>query len=208
MIVLPPVHSVLQNQVSTSSLVRLYTKKPLANSVTHTIVIPEVPFYSQFKDISSLVWQKVGCGAASLAMIIEYYRPDTVSVDTLLKQGVTSGAYTTSAGWSHQGLISLSKKYGLRGNAYDLSTKNQTAAFSQLKDYVHDGPVIASVHYKFDPKSTIPHLVVINGIKDGIIYYNDPAAKTGEGKIPEADFIKSWKKRFIVVRPVTPDSAV
>jgi len=77
-------------------------------------------------------------------------------------------------------------------------------ALAQLETYVKGGPVIASIHYKFDPKSTIPHLVVIDGIASSTVYYNDPAAKTGEKTISTADFLKGWKKRFIVIRPAKP----
>ncbi|MEI6528471.1 MAG: C39 family peptidase [bacterium] len=164
--------------------------------------IPDVPFYSQFTDIKSPKWQKVGCGVASLAMVIDYYDLNTVSVNTLLNQGVALGAYLKSSGWTYKGLISLGNKYGLDGDSYDLAAKSDKVAFEQFKKYLKDGPVIASVHYKFDPKSTIPHLVVINGIDKDNIYYNDPANKAGGKVISIADFLKAWKKRFIVIRPV------
>jgi ABC-type bacteriocin/lantibiotic exporter with double-glycine peptidase domain len=167
----------------------------------HTTV-PVVPFYSQFQDIHTTSWQKVGCGVASLAMIIDYYTSTSTSVDTLLKEGLTHGAYDKNAGWIHSGLISLSKKYGLNGSTYDVSSLSKDAALTQLKTYLDDGPVIVSVHYKFNPKSPIPHLVVLDGIEDGVIYYNDPATKVGQKKISIADFQKGWKKRFIVIRPV------
>lgn len=172
------------------------------------IPVPQVPFYSQFQDIQSPAWQKVGCGIASLAMVVEYYKPDTISVNELLHQGIASGAYNQNAGWIHQGLISLSKKYGLVGSTHDLSKLNNKDAFSQFKKILIDGPVIASVHYKFDPKSTIPHLVVIDVIDNDIIYYNDPALKIGEQKISIADFMKGWKKRFIVIRPSTENKNI
>lgn len=162
---------------------------------------PVVPFYSQFKDITAPAWQKVGCGVTSLAMVIDYYEP-AVPVNTLLKQGIAAGAYLKKAGWTYAGLISLSQKYGLDGDSYDLGKLSSAAAFAQFKTYLEDGPVIASVHYKFDPKSTIPHLVVINRLSDGMLYYNDPAAQSGDREISVADFMKAWKKRFIVVRPV------
>ena len=173
-----------------------------------TSSIPAVPFYSQFKDINAAAWQKIGCGVTSLAMVIDYYKPDAVSVNALLKQGIAAGAYLQSAGWTYKGLIQLSQKYGLDGNSYDLSALGGQAAFTQLQTYLKDGPVIASVHYKFDPKSTIPHLVVIDGVDKGTVYYNDPAAKTGEKQISTADFLKGWKKRFIVVRPVKENNEV
>jgi len=164
--------------------------------------IPDVTFYSQFKDIQAPDWKKIGCGVTSLAMIIDYYKPDTVSVNTLLKQGIKNGAYLKNAGWTYNGLISLGNKYGLDGESYDLASQSDASAFKKLGLYLKDGPIIASVHYKFDPKSTIPHLVVITGIEKGLIYYNDPAAKIGGKTISSSDFLKAWKKRFIVIRPV------
>lgn len=172
-----------------------------------TSTVPIVPFYSQFKDISSARWQKVGCGITSLAMIIAYYEP-AVPVDALLKEGIARGAYLHSAGWTYQGLIGVASKHGLVGGAYDLGSSGSAAAFEQLQAQLKDGPVIASVHYKFDPKSTIPHLVVIDAIADGLVYYNDPAAKTGEKTVASSAFLKAWKKRFIVLRPAKVNAAV
>ncbi len=164
--------------------------------------VPSVPFYSQFKDISSPSWQKVGCGITSLAMIIDYYQDAaSPSVNQLLKEGIAAGAYLQNAGWTYKGLIGVSKKYGFKGSSYDLGKQERSAAFAQFKKQLQEGPVIASVHYKFDPKSTIPHLVVITAIDGDTVYYNDPAAKVGEQKISVEKFLKAWKKRFIVVRP-------
>lgn len=162
-----------------------------------------VPFYSQFTDISSAKWQKVGCGITSLAMVIDYYKP-AIPVNTLLAEGLALGAYS-NAGWTYSGLITTSKKYGMQGTAYDLGSSDMNKAFSQFSTTLKAGPVIASVHYKFDPKSTIPHLVVINSIKDGVVYYNDPAAKSGGLTISVADFQMAWKKRYIVIRPSPSD---
>ena len=174
---------------------------PIAPSaLIATTSIPDVPFYSQFKDITSPTWQKVGCGVTSLAMVIDYYKP-AVSVNTLLKQGIAEGAYLKSAGWTYKGLIGLAEDYGLSGSSYDLGASSNDVAFAKFKDHLQDGPVIVSVHYKFDPKSTIPHLVVIDGIEGDTLYYNDPAAKAGEKQISVEDFLKGWKKRFIVIRP-------
>lgn len=163
--------------------------------------IPSVPFYSQFKDITPPAWQKVGCGITSLAMVVDYFSTSTISVNRMLSQGISAGAYLKNAGWTYAGLIAVAKKYGMSGSSYVLSTLSQKAAFAQLKNSLKDGPVIASVHYKLDPKNPIPHLVVVSGIDGDTVYYNDPAAKTGERKISTADFLAAWKKRYIVIRP-------
>lgn len=176
----------------------------LANTHTETrsVAIPDVPFYSQFTDITSPRWQKVGCGITSLAMLIEYYGAD-VTVDSLLKQGIAAGAYLESAGWTYNGLVSVAKKYGMNGSWYDYGKSSNATALAKIKNDLDTGPVIASVHYKFDPASTIPHLVVITAIDGETVHYNDPAAQSGDGTISLSKFTKAWKKRYIIVRPAT-----
>ena len=41
----------------------------------------------------------------------------------------------------------------------------------------------------------------ITGIADGRVFYNDPAGKTSGQSLTTEDFLKAWKKRFIVLRP-------
>lgn len=159
-----------------------------------------VPFYSQFTDITAPEWKKIGCGIASLAMLIEFYEPGSITVDGLLNEGISAGAYLNDAGWIHSGLINLSKKYGLTGASYDMAGLSMDKAFMKLESVLVDGPVMVSVHYTFDPKNPIPHLVIINGVADGKVYYNDPAEKAGGGSISITKFQSSWKKRYIEIR--------
>lgn len=170
---------------------------PKADFLPVEVIIPEVPFYSQFRDISAPEWKKIGCGIADAAMIINYYNPGIVSVDALLKDGISSGAYISGAGWSHKGLASLFNKHGLKGQTYDLSGWDMESAFIKFSEKLKTGPAIASVYYTFDPQSPIPHLVVITGVKDDKVYYNDPADDSGGKTISISDFKKAWKKRFI-----------
>ncbi|MFA5996902.1 MAG: C39 family peptidase [Candidatus Paceibacterota bacterium] len=173
-----------------------------------TSSVPVVPFYSQFDDITSKKWKPAGCGITSLAMLIEYYKPKTVDVDTLLGEGLDAGAFSSKAGgWTYDGLIEVSQKYGLDGQAFDFGKESRKIALAWLSVSLMDGPVMASVHYKFDPKSKIPHLVVINGIDGDNVYYNDPASKEGGNlSLPLKDFLASWKQRFIVIRPTTTEA--
>jgi hypothetical protein len=163
--------------------------------------VRSVPFYSQFNDISDPNWKKVGCGIASVAMLIDYYAP-AVSVDALLNRGIATGAYLSQAGWTHAGLINLTKQYGLDGVSHDMAGWTMDEAFSRLEQVVAEGPVMVSVYYTFVPGHPIPHLVVINDIKDDTIYYNDPAEPSGGGSILITDFKPAWKKRYIEIRPV------
>ena len=179
---------------------------PIQAPIVHEMQIdasttPEVPFFSQFDDIDSALWKKRSCGVVSLGMIIEYFSGKTLDLNSLLQKGIDEGAFIANVGWSHRGLADLSTDFGLHGTAYDLSDKKNTEAFTRFKAILEDGPVIVSAHYKFDPKSTIPHLLVINKIIDDTVYYNDPAATEAYKKISVSDFMNGWKKRFIVVRP-------
>jgi len=162
-----------------------------------------VPFYSQFNDISDPNWRKVGCGIASLAMLIEFYKPNQISVDKLLQKGINNNAFLPNAGWIHNGLINLANEYGLQGTTNDISFLDNNSAFTRLEDILEEGPVMASVHYTFDPQNPIPHLVVINGIDGNTVHYNDPAEDFGGGTISREKFLKAWKKRYIEIRPIS-----
>jgi len=159
-----------------------------------------VPFYSQFTDISAPGWRKIGCGIASLAMLIDFYKPDEITVDGLLEEGIAANAYVSDAGWSHAGLIGLAKSYGLSGEAVYMTDQSMNVAFSKLETALEEGPVMVSVHYTFKPTNPIPHLVIVTGVEDGKVYYNDPAEKSGNGSISIEQFQSAWKKRYIAIR--------
>jgi hypothetical protein len=60
--------------------------------LTLPIQIADVPFHSQIREIASKTWQQQGCGITNLAMIIDFYSETPVVVNTLLGQGIASGA--------------------------------------------------------------------------------------------------------------------
>ncbi|MEY3784301.1 MAG: hypothetical protein RLZZ230_623 [Candidatus Parcubacteria bacterium] len=189
-------------------------KNELVNKVVATTLKPQsirvsdskvftVPFYSQFSDISTPSWQKVGCGITSLAMLISYYEKKPISVDSLLEKGISAGAYLDSAGWIHSGLINLSHAYGLDGESLSFANLSMDDAFAKLEKELKAGPVMASVHYTFEPTNPIPHLVVVNGVRDGKVFYNDPAESVGGESLSIEKFERGWKKRYITIRPVS-----
>lgn len=166
----------------------------------------DVPFYSQFNDIKNPRWQKEGCGIASLAMVIDFYKPNTVSVAKLLNQAINSGAYLNNIGWKHKELSALAGNYGLAEKNYDLGKSGNSAAFAQFLGFLKSGPVIVSIHNKFDPKATLGHIVVVTGFENNFIYYKDPAGNSKEEKIPVKNFLNGWKRRFIIVREKSENS--
>lgn len=179
----------------------LISKTMIPISVPVTIPRYDVPLYSQISDISWPDWRQKGCGIVDVTMIIEFYKPNTTSVQEVLEQGIKSGAYVTKVGWSHDGLAKLAKKHGLVGKVYDFSKSDKDTAFSQFQNILKEGPVIASIHRGFDPKSPYGHLVVITGSDKDFIYYNDPGKREGIRKVSIADFKKGSKRRFIDISP-------
>ena len=160
-----------------------------------------VPFYSQFTDITDPAWQKLGCGIAAIAMLIDYHTEITPSLDALLARGRAAGAFLPNAGWTHAGLIDLTRPYGLTGESVGLHHLSAETALEDLRLALRSGPVLASVHYTFEPTNPIPHLVVITGIDGDTVHYNDPAEATGGGTLTVEKFQLAWKQRYIAILP-------
>ncbi|MFA5934033.1 MAG: C39 family peptidase [Candidatus Paceibacterota bacterium] len=163
-----------------------------------------VPLYSQITDISSVEWRQKGCGVADLAMLIEYYKPNTTSVDEVLREALAGGAYQNGAGWKHDGLAAVAAKHGLVGKTFDLTKLNKEDSLDELKSIVKEGPAVASIRRGFAAQSPYGHLIVVTGFDNDSIYYNDPGKRDGIRKVPITTFMQGWKKRLIVVRPPTP----
>ncbi|MFZ2072650.1 MAG: C39 family peptidase [Minisyncoccia bacterium] len=179
-------------------------------SIVAPIVAPvtmpyNVPLYSQIADISSVEWKQKGCGVADVAMIVNFYKPQTTTVQKVLEQGISSGAYQKNVGWKHDGLAALAKKYDLKGKVNDFSQLEKKTALNQFKDVIKEGPAIASIHRGFDPKSSFGHLIVITGFDETFVFYNDPGKHDGIRKVLITDFMKGWKRKLIVIRPLESD---
>jgi uncharacterized protein YvpB len=171
-------------------------------SLTAEIKMPySVPLYSQISDISWTDWKQKGCGVTDVAMIVNYYKPDTTNAQEALEFGIKTGAYVKNVGWSHDGLARLATKYNMTGEVQAFWDYDKDTAFEEFKKVIKDGPAIASIHRNFDPKLSFGHLVVITGFDDKLVYYNDPGKREGIRSIPIEQFMKGWKRKLIVIRP-------
>ncbi len=188
-----------------------FDKTPVSryNSATMIIHFDNVPFYSQFQDMPRVEWRQESCGIASMAMELGFFKAKSVPLTKLLLQALDLGAYTTE-GWKHKELSALAGLYGLQGKNYDYASSTNEAAFSEFKNLLGAGPIIVSIHNKFNPRATLGHLVVVTGINEDTIFYHDPASSKTEKSVSTANFLKGWKKRFITVREkeVVLDAAI
>ncbi len=49
-------------------------------------------------------------------------------------------------------------------------------------------------------QNTIPHIVVVTDIKDGVVHYNNTASLSGDEIISTEQFTQTWKNNYIEVR--------
>lgn len=172
--------------------------------ISHT-----VPFFSQKTHITEPVWQSKGCGVTSLKMIMEYWKQKNPTnsapeIATLISKGLDIKSYIKDVGWSHQGLVNLAHNFGYGGYNMDLAKINKEEAWNMLVSDLKKHPLVVSVHPKFDPQKNGGHLVAVTGLHNNEVLINDPDEVKGMGtkKLTKEEFLKSWKQRYIVVRPL------
>jgi uncharacterized protein YvpB len=169
-----------------------------------------VPFISQYSDINFPEWKNQACGIVCLKMLMDYWHSQstenkTANLESLINN--RNGAFIENVGWSHSGLVSLTRSYGYDGFNKDLAQfKNPIYCFEQLKADLKRFPLIASVWNKFDPTNKGGHLIVITGIDEKQIYFNDPEKiNQSEGKesLSVDEFLKAFKLRYLAIYPKT-----
>lgn len=123
-------------------------------------------------------------------------------LDKLDRVGVNRRAYRSPAGWSHTGLVGLAKIYGFKHSGrYDLAEQSFDQALIELKKQLEQGPVIASVYFKYRPGQG-GHLLVLERLTDKQATVWDPDTPVRDRikqQIPAERFLSAWKKRFIVI---------
>jgi hypothetical protein len=175
-----------------------------------------VPFTSQYSDLGHHEWRARGCGIASLHMMMRYWhaldgRNQLPTLDELLERGRAVGAYREGVGWTHAGLVSLAVAYGYNGFNADYAPQSPTPksaddAWQDLVSELERGPVMASVYAGLDATRGGGHIVVVTGVQDELVHFNDPEEMSErEGlRILAADvFLRAFKQRYIVIRPAS-----
>lgn len=185
--------------------------------------ILDVPYLSQFDDVSDVNWQSVACGVTSLAMVLKYYGTE-VPIENLIEVGEEINSFSEKAGgWYHNGLCEIARRYGFiawrrkwRIGKRDLDyvkeegwTDNdveqyeiQTAAegiFTLEKSILKGTPPIISADKDFENENS-GHLVVVTGFeREGEelkgFYINDPKAR-GKKRKDEFIYLKKFEEHW------------
>jgi predicted double-glycine peptidase len=173
-----------------------------------------VPFISQHVGIGDHQWKWRGCGVASLAMAMAYWHQKSAgnaseALDALIEKGLAIGAYREGVGWVHAGLVALAQHYGYRAEAFDYADKGKTPktmaeAWELLAAALSKGPVLVSVFPGLNPERGGGHIVLVTGMDDQLVYFNDPEELTendGKRLVALSVFEHGFKRRFITVTP-------
>ena len=168
--------------------------------------ILDVPYLSQFDNVSDTDWQGRACGIACLAMVLAYYERETRSLSNLISIGLEVDAHSSEAGgWYDSGLCRVANKLGYVAwrrrwalsrsdkEVFEKEGRTDTDNEAYEEQFLKEGlysienslllniPVIVPVNKNFDPDG-FGHLIVLTGYeKDGEklmgFYYNDPNSK-------------------------------
>lgn len=184
----------------------------------------DIPYYSQFDGITMLEWKEKGCAPTCLKMCMDFYleknKKIAPTIDDLIKEGETIGAYLENIGWKHDGLVRVAHNHGVPAYAeefrsVEVDVLNKTFSDNPLQgDLIDIGiqrirnsldrgtPVIVSIQNHVGS-----HQVVVTGYEDNLgsttgFYISDPDNRNSEKKsvfMPMTDFLAIWRKFAIFV---------
>ncbi len=162
----------------------------------------KIPSFSQFLDITDNKYKKVSCGIVSLSMVMSFFLKKKIDPNEVLNKGIELDIKDKNNNWTHKGLVSLAKLYGLFGKAYDFAEKSDEEAIRKMLNLLKKHPILVSIFKDFNPKKS-GHIIVLTGFKNGRFQYYDPNSKDRKEVKREIDiyyFIEGWKKRFILIK--------
>ncbi len=181
----------------------------------------EIPYHSQFDEITMPEWKNRGCAIACLKMCLDFTKPNEIpSIDNLIKEGELIGGYVDKIGWKHEAVVRLAHNYGVtaypeefRSIKVDINSKTFSENILE-KDLIDRG--IQRIRDSIDRKVAVivststklgPHQVVVVGYEDNLgattgFFVNDPDNRNSEKKgvfVPISEFLNNWRKFAIFV---------
>lgn len=176
----------------------------------------QVPFYSQYSSDVPKDWQNKACGIVAIKMALEAKGVQVPTTPVLIEEGISAGTYRKGIGWTHDGLVEMTQRYGV--SAYRKEFRNRferhfpflrpvfakwyaPRGYESLERTLESGSLpIVSVQ-SVTPGYT--HLFLIVGFDDEGVLCHDPAKQSAETgayiHMSRDKFIKHWRRLAIFV---------
>lgn len=123
----------------------------------------DVPYYSQFVDISDSFWMLRACGAVCFKMVVEFHGKDSGDTLDFCNQAKALGGYDMQNGWVHNYLVLQAKEIGLNAHR----TEREIPIIDEIIASLTLGnPVIVSVEKRVLEQKRF-HMIVITGYEEG-----------------------------------------
>lgn len=170
----------------------------------------EVPFYSQYTNVTDESWQNRACAMACLKMVMDFFAPNSnPNIDELIEKGLQIQAYLDNVGWVHAGLCMLARNHGFaayneefRSLDIEIEAGLIEMGIRKIRSKLELGlPVIISCSKNFDEFHK-PHQIVLVGYDEVGFYYHEPETRddSGANRYVELEtFRNHWRKFAIFV---------
>jgi uncharacterized protein YvpB len=149
----------------------------------------DIPFYSQFTNVTLEEWKERACAPTCLKMALDFLGEWKFekSIDELIIEGLEIGAYQEGVGWIHNGLVRLAHNYGFFAYSEEFRSLDKNIennffdkAIEKIKSKIDAGlPVIVSCSKNWDEVHKY-HQVVVTGYDDAGFFYHEPHKETAE----------------------------
>ncbi len=167
-----------------------------------------VPYYSQYLDVSDPFWMLRACGAVSFKMVAEFQGVEVPDIITLCNEARDKGGYDMTNGWVHDYLVTKAQGLGLHAER-----KEGLTDIKEITDFLDAGnPIIVSVEKKVLEQTRF-HMLVIVGYEiktnpESLVpvtyfYYHEPESTDKDrGAYRMCDmktFMDYWRGKAIFV---------
>jgi len=171
----------------------------------------DVPYTSQYRDISDPYWKDRGCAVACAKMVLDMTEKEIPTLDALVLECKELYGYDPELGWTHVAISNLMKKYGVSSarKEYKMAGLFETGV-QDIKDALRGGnPVMISAVRRWREETKF-HMVLFVGFEmEGNeisgFYYHDPDTKEGEEGanlfVSFKTFERYWRRLAIFPRP-------
>ena len=158
----------------------------------------DVPYYSQFVDITDPFWMLRACGATALKGVAEYHGVSVPDLLPLCEEAKEKGGYHLQNGWVHDYLVTKAADLGLSSHRKEGLTDT-----GELETSLKEGnPVIVSVEKRVLEQRRF-HIITLVGFENQqFIYHESESTDKSKGAFrtcSKEEFLSYWRGKAIFI---------